>query len=169
VAFSLGATGTDLATRRHLDDLDTILEFDASDDLRQLVFALQAAPGFGGGVDELEDHELGGPRRQRSFRPHGSMTHGGEHALDRVRGAQVIPVLGGKIEEGEQGLAILGQAGDRLVVLGAVFVGEPVDRRLGRRTCRRAVDLTKVGLHVDLDRESDLVQDIGSLVDPTPL
>jgi hypothetical protein len=37
-------------------------------------------------------------------------------------------VLGGKIEEGEQGLAILRQAGDRLVVLGAVFVSEPVER-----------------------------------------
>ena len=53
------------------------------------------------------------------------MTHGGEHALDRIRGAQVVPVLGGKVEEGEQRLAILGQAGDRLVVLGAVLVGEP--------------------------------------------
>ena len=69
----------------HLDDLDAVLEFDASDDLRQLVFALQAAPGFGGGGDELEDHELGGLGRQRSFGAHGSMPHGCEHALDRVR------------------------------------------------------------------------------------
>jgi len=122
---------------RRFDDLDAILEFDASDDLRQLVFALQAPPGFGGRGDELEDHELGGPGRQRSLRPHGSMTHSGEHALDRVRCAQVIPVLGGKIEEGEQGLAVLRQAGDRLVVFGAVFVGEDVDRGLGCRTCRR--------------------------------
>src|SRR5512133_2015866 len=76
------------------------------------------------------------------------------------------PVLGGKIEER---LAILRQAGDRLVVLGAVFVGEPVDRGLGRRACRRAVDLAEVRLHVDLDRESDLVQHVGGLVNPTAL
>ena len=117
---------------RRFDDLDAVLEFDALDDLGQLVFALQAPPCFRGRGDELEHHEPGGLGRQRSFCPHGPMTHGGEHALDRVRCAQVVPVLGGKIEEGEQGLAILGQAGDRLVVLGAVFVGEPVDRGLGR-------------------------------------
>ena len=76
-------------------------------------------------------------------------------------------MLGGEDEEGEQSFPILRQAGDRLVVLGTVFVGEHIDRQLGCRAGRRAVDLTKVGLHVDLDRESDLVQDIGSLVDPT--
>ena len=59
------------------------------------------------------------------------MTHGGKHALDRIRGAKVVPVLGGKVEEGEQSLTVLGQAGNRLVVPGAVFVGEAVDRGLG--------------------------------------
>src|SRR5512132_2923874 len=68
-----------------------------------MVFALQAPPCFRGRGDELEHHEPGGLGRQRSFCPHGSMTHRGEHALDRVRCAQVVPVLGGKIEEGEQG------------------------------------------------------------------
>ena len=104
------------------------------DDLPSADRVDEVAPGFGSRGDELEDHELGGPGRQRSFRPHGSMAHRGEHALDRVRRAQVVPVLGGKVEEGEQGLAILGQAGNRPVVLGAVFVGEPVDRC--RRICR---------------------------------
>ena len=78
-------------------------------------------------------------------------------------------MLGGEVEEGEQSFLILRQASDRLVVLGTVFVGEHIDRHLGCRTGRRAVNLTKVGLHVDLDRACDLVQDIGSLVDPTPL
>ena len=43
---------------RHFDDLDAVLEFDASDDFRQLVFTFQS-PGFGGGVDEFEHHQLG--------------------------------------------------------------------------------------------------------------
>src|SRR5271168_5250075 len=86
-----------------------------------------------------------------------------------ARHSPKVPVFGGEVEEGEQSFPILRQAGDRLVVLGTVFVGEHIDRHLSCRAGRRAVNLTKVGLHVDLDRESDLVQDIGSLVDPTPL
>src|SRR6266487_1853321 len=66
-------------------------------------------------------------------------------------------------------LPVLGQAGDRLLISGSIFVGEHVDCRLGRRSGRRAVNLTKVCLHVDLDREGDLVQHVGGLVHPTPL
>jgi len=69
---------------RHFDDLDAVLEFDALDDLWQLVFAVQSPPCFRGGSEELEHHELGGLCRQGSLRPHGSMTHRREHALDRV-------------------------------------------------------------------------------------
>jgi hypothetical protein len=148
----------------HLHDLDAILEFDASVDFGQLVFAFQTASCFGCGGDELEDHELGGLGRQRSFRPHGSVTDRGKHALDRVRRAQVVSVLGGKVEECEQGLAILHQA---IVVPGAVFVGELIDRGLGCRACRCPVDLTEVRPHVDLDRERDLVQHVGGFVNPT--
>ena len=45
---------------RHFDDLDAVLEFDALDDFRPLIFALQAPPRFRGDVDEFEHHELGG-------------------------------------------------------------------------------------------------------------
>ncbi len=103
---------------RHLDDLDAVLESDALDDFRQLVFALQAPPCSCCRHDELEHHQLGGFCRQRSLRAHGAMTHGRDHALDRVRSAQMVPMLGRKVEEGEQRILILGQAGDRLVVLG---------------------------------------------------
>jgi hypothetical protein len=57
---------------------------------------------------------------------------------------------------------------DRLVVLGAVFVGEHVEGGLRGCEGRRAVNLAKVCLH-DLDREGDLVQHVGGLVNPTPL
>src|SRR5271166_5822138 len=81
----------------------------------------------------------------------------------------MVPVLSREVEEGEQSVPVLRQTSNRLLVLGAVFVGKHVDRRLGRRTGRRAVNLTKVCLHVDLDREGDLVEHVGSLVNPTPL
>src|SRR6202051_4821225 len=81
----------------------------------------------------------------------------------------MVPVLGGEVEESKQRFPVLCQTGDRLVVLGVIFVGEHIDRRLGRGAGRRAVNLAKVDLHVDLDRESDLVQYVGGLVNPTPL
>src|SRR5271166_5108496 len=81
----------------------------------------------------------------------------------------MIPVLGREVEEGKQSFAVLCQAGDRLLVFGAVFVGEHVDGGLGGRTSRCSVNLSKVCLHVDLDREGDLVQHVGSLVNPTAL
>ena len=60
-------------------------------------------------------------------------------------------MLGGEVEEGEQSFSVLGQAGDRLLISGSIFVGEHVDCRLGRRSGRRAVNLMNVCLHVDLD------------------
>src|SRR5713101_4331955 len=81
----------------------------------------------------------------------------------------MVPVLGGEVEESKQRFPVLGQTGDRFVVLGVVFVSEHIDRRLGRRAGRRAVNLAKVDLHVDLDRAGDLVQHVGGLVNPTPL
>jgi hypothetical protein len=56
----------------------------------------------------------------------------------------MAPVLGGKVEEGKQRFPVLGQTGDRLVVLGVVLVGEYIDRCLGRRAGRRGVNLANV-------------------------
>src|SRR6201981_1635362 len=81
----------------------------------------------------------------------------------------MIPVLGGKVEEGEQSVSVLSQACDRLLVFGAVFVGEHVDSDLGGRAGRRSINLSKVCLHIDLDREGNLVQHVGGLVNPTAL
>ena len=40
------------------------------------------------------------------------MPDGGEHALNRVGRAQVVPVLGGVVKERQQRLGVPGQAGD---------------------------------------------------------
>jgi hypothetical protein len=39
---------------RHFDDLDTVLEFDALNDFRQLIFTLQSSPCFRSGVDKFD-------------------------------------------------------------------------------------------------------------------
>ncbi len=93
----------------------------------------------------------------------------GEDGLDWVRGAQMIPVLGREIEEGEQGVAVPGQALGRLGVLGPVLLDEARDRRLGCRPGRRHGDLPDVGLHGALKGLRHLVEEVGGLVQPTPL
>ena len=50
---------------RHFSDLDSVFEFDALNDLWQLVLTFQSPPCFRGGVDKLEDHEFGGILRER--------------------------------------------------------------------------------------------------------
>jgi hypothetical protein len=50
-------------------------------------------------------------------------------------------MLGGKVEEGEQRLAVFGQAGHRLVIIGPVLLGEGVDGRFGFRPSWRTVRL----------------------------
>jgi hypothetical protein len=58
--------------------------------------------------------------------------HRGERAFDDVRRAQMLPVLGREVVEGEQRVAILDQALDRLVVFDASGLDEGVE---GRPVC----------------------------------
>ena len=51
-----------------------------------------------------------------------------EGTLDGVGGAQVLPVLGRVVEEGQQRLSVVGDLGDRLGPLDAVLGGERLDR-----------------------------------------
>ena len=69
------------------------------------------------------------------------MPDGGEHALDRVGRPQVVPVLGREVVERQQRVPVLGQAGDRLLVLGPILLGERRDGCLRRRPVRRVPNL----------------------------
>ena len=116
---------------RHFDDLDAVLEFDALDDFGQLIFALQSSPCFCSGVDQFEDHELGGLRRQGSLRPHRSMC--------TVANTLSIGLMSSDDPSARRGsrrrraaLPDPSSGRRRLLVLDAVFVGEHVDRSLGR-------------------------------------
>jgi len=55
------------------------------------------------------------------------LAHRGERAFDRIRAPQVLPMLGWEVVEGEQRIAILGQAFDRLVVFRSVALRESVE------------------------------------------
>src|SRR3954466_3239711 len=69
--------------------------------------------------------------REAALRADRAVPHGGKGALDRVRGPQVFPVLGGEIVEGEQGMAVLRQARGGLIVFQLVGGDEGVERGLG--------------------------------------
>ena len=71
-------------------DLQPVFELGTQHDLRQLVVAVEAAPGFLRSVDELEDHGERGGIRQAAFRADSAVAHGGERALDRVGNRYVI-------------------------------------------------------------------------------
>src|SRR5262245_14245224 len=94
-----GVSGNGLSLRS--DDLDSVGELYTEDDLRQLVVTIEATPAFLGGLGELEDHGQRGLVRKASLRAHGAVTHGCERAFDDVGRAQMLPVLGRKVVEGQ--------------------------------------------------------------------
>ena len=92
------------------DDLYSVGEFHTCDQLWQLVVTIEAAPAFLRGLDELEDHRERGFVGEAALRSDRAVSHRGERAFDRIRPPQVLPVLGGEVVEGEQRIAIFGQA-----------------------------------------------------------
>ncbi len=57
-------------------------------------------------LDSFEHHQPSGGRRQRALGAYRPVPLGREHALDRI-GAQVIPMLGRNVVEGQQCIAML--------------------------------------------------------------
>src|SRR5262249_40674934 len=94
-----GSGGSGLSLRS--DDLDSVGELYTEDDFRQLVVTIEATPAFLGGLGELEDHGERGLVLKTSLRAHGAVTHGGERGFDDVGRAQMFPVLGGEVVEGQ--------------------------------------------------------------------
>ena len=106
------------------DDLDSVGKLHTCDQLWQLVVAIEATPAFLCGLDELEHHRERGLVGEAALRSDRAMPHRGERALDRICAAQVLPMLGGEVVEGEQRLAIFGQAFDRLLIFRSVAFRE---------------------------------------------
>ena len=108
---------------------NSVFEFYTVDDFRQLVLTAQSPPGLRRRHHQFEHHETRGILRQRALHADGAMPHRREHALDRIRGSQMVPMIRGEVEERQQGRTILDQAFDGLVVFGRVFFGECRRRR----------------------------------------
>ena len=89
------------------DDLDSVGELYTENEFRQLVVAIEATPAFLGGLGELEDHGERGVVRETSLGAHCAVAHRRERAFDDVGCAQMLPVLGREVVEGQQRVAIL--------------------------------------------------------------
>src|SRR3954464_7123826 len=78
------------------------------------VWTVHGAPAVLGGFDELERHRQPGRSRPGPAGDLRAVPDGGEGGLDRVRGAQVDPVLGGVVVEREQLVEVVGDLRDGL-------------------------------------------------------
>ena len=107
--------------------------------------------------------------RQAALGAHGAVADGSEDAFDGVGRPDMPPVLGREVVEGQQGVAVLCQAGDGLGVFCVVLGGESIHRPLGLGAAIRHPDIMQGSFGGRLSRLRQLVQDIGCLVDPTAL
>ena len=151
------------------DDLNSVGELYTENYFRQLVVAIEATPAFLGGLGELEDHGERGLVGETSLGAHCAVADRRERAFDEVGRAQMLPVLGGEVVEGEQRVAILDQALDRLVVFDAPGFDEGVER--GERILLGLghPNLLQRPLGFRLLALGQLVQDVGGLVHPAAL
>src|SRR5262245_34220319 len=76
-----------------------------------------------------------------AFGTNGPMADGRERAFNRVRGSQMLPVLGRKIVEHQQCIAIFGEAFGGLGVLQLVALDEGIEGGLGSDRRLRHPDL----------------------------
>ena len=89
------------------------------------VGCVDRSPAGLSGLDELKGHRQPSHSRARPFSDLASMPDRGESRLDRIRRAQMNPVFGGVVIEGEQLVKIVGDLRDRFGKLGPVGCREP--------------------------------------------
>ncbi|MGF7212794.1 hypothetical protein GGE65_007429 [Skermanella aerolata] len=92
------------------------------------------------------------------------MPNRGKDTFYGVRGPHVIPMLGREAVEGQQGIAVLGQALDGPRVLGAVLLLEGIKSTLRCLEVGRHPDLPQVLLDRGLDGFRHLVDNVASFV-----
>ena len=81
--------------------LDPVAELNPLDDFGQPVLTVEFAPFLLGRQYQLVGHRQRRLAAEAAFGLGGSVPDGGEGALNRVRGSDVLPVLGREIVEGQ--------------------------------------------------------------------
>ena len=78
-------------------------------------------------------------------------------------------MLSRKVVERQQRLAILGQAGARLLIFCPILGNETIERLLGAGPAFGMVDLVQITLSLLLHRLGQIVQDVRGLVHPSTM
>jgi hypothetical protein len=132
------------------------------------VGCVDGAPPVLGGLDELERHgDAGGPGAGSLGDPLAE-PDGGEGRLDRVRGAQVDPVLGGAVVEGQQDVEVIDDLRDGLGPLRAVVGLERFRRFDGVVLVLGVVDLRERSLRAGVRGLGQRSENVAKLVPLMP-
>jgi len=99
----------------------------------------------------------------------GAVANRAECGLDRIRGAQMDPVLGREIVKGQQAVAVLLQALSRLRILGLIGGDKAIERPPGVFPGLGHPDLVQGGLRFGLHRLRQGIENILGLVHPAAL
>lgn len=110
-----------------------------------------------------------GPAAETALCALRAVANGGEGALDRVRGADVLPVLAREVIEGEQRVVVFRQLGDCLVVFDPIGFHEIIEGGTGLGLGFGLPDVMQVPLCLRLQRFRQRVQGVHGLVDPAAL
>src|SRR5262249_47375187 len=162
-----GSGGSGLSLRS--DNLDSVGELYTEDDFRQLVVAIESTPVFLGSLGELEDHGERGLVRETSLGAHRAVADCRERAFDDVRRAQMLPVLGRGVVEGELHVAIIDQALGRLVIFDVPGLDEGVEGRKRILLGLGHPDFLQRPLGFRLLALRQFVEDVGGFVHPPAL
>jgi hypothetical protein len=91
------------------------------------VLTVEPSPGALRRLDHLEHHDHAGLVREASLGSGRPMADGREGALDRIAGADMLPMLGGEVVKRQQRFPVLVQAGSGLVIFGFILGKELVE------------------------------------------
>ena len=122
-------------------DLDAVLELHVVEHVGDELVAVEASPALLRALEQLVGHRERGGLRAGALRDAGAQADGREARLDRIRGPQMAPVLGGIVIERRQRLPVAIELRERLRVLRAVLLAKHLERSRGVLAGRGLDDL----------------------------